>query len=162
MISPSSQHCPQIFPLHLGHPRSSASQRERPYTGHILPHSLHPAVLHSQGQHPSLTTHQNLLSCVSFPKSTDVSKMIKSIIQSVILKSAGVLSCSFMSDSVQPHGLQPTRLLCPWNFSGKNTAMGCYFLLQGIFPTQGLNPHLLHQQADSLPTRHPGSPHLKE
>ena len=28
-------------------------------------------------------------------------------------------------------------------FPGKNTGMGCHFLLQGIFPTQGLNPHLL-------------------
>ena len=30
-----------------------------------------------------------------------------------------------------------TRLLCPWDFPGKNTAVGCHFLLQGIFPTQG-------------------------
>ena len=29
-------------------------------------------------------------------------------------------------------------------FPGKNTGVGCYFILQGIFPTQGLNPHLLH------------------
>ena len=36
-----------------------------------------------------------------------------------------------------PHGLQPTRLLCPWNFPGKNTGLGCRFLLQGIFATQG-------------------------
>ena len=42
-----------------------------------------------------------------------------------------------MSDSLQPHGLQPTRLLCPWNFPGKNTGVGCHFLLQGIFPTRG-------------------------
>ena len=43
----------------------------------------------------------------------------------------------------------------PWNFPNKNTGMGCHFLLQGIFPTQGLNPHLfclLHWQADSLAT----------
>ena len=32
--------------------------------------------------------------------------------------------------------------------------MGCHFFLQGIFPTQGLNPHLLHWQADSLPPSH--------
>ena len=32
-----------------------------------------------------------------------------------------------------------TRLLCPWNFSGKNTGVGCHFLLQEIFPIQGLN-----------------------
>ena len=36
------------------------------------------------------------------------------------------------------------KILYPWNFSGKNTEMECHFLLQGIFPTQGLNPGLLH------------------
>ena len=35
------------------------------------------------------------------------------------------------------------RLLCPWNSSGKNTGVGCHFLLQGIFPTQGSNMGLL-------------------
>ena len=35
------------------------------------------------------------------------------------------------------------RLLCPWDSPGKNTGLG-YFLLQGIFSTQGLNPSLLH------------------
>ena len=54
--------------------------------------------------------------------------------------------------TLRPHGLQPTSLLCPWNFPGKNTGVGCHFLLQGIFSTQGLNLHLLHWQADSLPT----------
>ena len=49
-----------------------------------------------------------------------------------------------MSDSLQPHGLQPTRLLCPWDFPGKSTGMGCHFLLQGIFLTQGSNLGLLH------------------
>ena len=47
-----------------------------------------------------------------------------------------------MSDSSQPHGLQPTRLLCPWDFPGDSTGMGCHCLLQGIFPTQGSNPGL--------------------
>ena len=42
------------------------------------------------------------------------------------------------------HELQPTRLLCPWDFPGKNTGVECHSLLQGIFPTQGLNPGLLH------------------
>ena len=36
------------------------------------------------------------------------------------------------------HGLQPTRLLCPWDFLSKNTRVGYHFLLQGIFLTQGL------------------------
>ena len=42
---------------------------------------------------------------------------------------------------------------------GKSTGVGCHFLLQGIFPTQGLNLCLLHWQADSLPLSHQGSPH---
>ena len=37
-----------------------------------------------------------------------------------------------MSDSVQPHRRQPTRLPCPWDSPGKNTGMGCHFLLQCI------------------------------
>ena len=35
-----------------------------------------------------------------------------------------------MSDSVRPHGLQPTRLFRPWDSPGKNTGVGCHFLLQ--------------------------------
>ena len=46
--------------------------------------------------------------------------------------------------SPQIHMLEPTRLFYPWDFLGKNTGMGCHFLLQRIFPTQGLNPGLLH------------------
>ena len=41
---------------------------------------------------------------------------------------------------LRPHGLQPSRFLCPWDFPGRNTAVGCHFLLQGILPTQGSNP----------------------
>ena len=48
-----------------------------------------------------------------------------------------------VSDSLRPRGLQPTRLLCPWDFPGKNAGVGCHFLLQGIFPSQGSNPGLL-------------------
>ena len=35
-----------------------------------------------------------------------------------------------MSHSSRPHGMQPTRLLCPWDSPGKNTGVGCHFLLQ--------------------------------
>ena len=35
-------------------------------------------------------------------------------------------------------------LFCPWDFLGKNTFVGCHFLLQGILLTHGLNPGLLH------------------
>ena len=48
--------------------------------------------------------------------------------------------------------------LCPWDCLGKHAGVGCHFLLQGIFPTQGLNPFLLHWQTDCLPLHHLGSP----
>ena len=66
---------------------------------------------------------------------------------------------SVVSDCLCSYGLQPTRLLCPWDFSSKNTRVGCHFLLQGIFPTQGLNPcllQLLNWQVDSLSLSHLG------
>ena len=55
-------------------------------------------------------------------------------------------SSSVTSDMLQPFGLSPAGLLCPWDFSGKNTGMGCYFLLQGIFQTwiEPRSPCLLH------------------
>ena len=65
-----------------------------------------------------------------------------------------VRACLVVSDSLRPHGLQPTRLFFPWDFPNKNTGVGVHFLLQGIIPTQGLNPCLLHWQADSLPLSH--------
>ena len=66
-----------------------------------------------------------------------------------------------MCPSLQPYGLYPARLLCPWDFPGKNPRVGYHFLLQEIFPTQGLNLsllHLLHWQADSLPLHQLGNP----
>ena len=47
---------------------------------------------------------------------------------------------SITSNSLWPHGLWPTRLLCPWDFPGKNTGVGCYFLLQGNLPNPGIEP----------------------
>ena len=55
-------------------------------------------------------------------------------------------SCSVVSNSLRPHGLYPTRLLCPWDFPGNSTGVDCHFLLQGIFPTQGSNPGLPHRR----------------
>ena len=66
-------------------------------------------------------------------------------------------SYSVVSDSLQPHGLKPTRLLCPWDFPGKNTRVGCHFLLQGIFPTQGWNPGLPHCRQMLYHLSHQGS-----
>ena len=52
------------------------------------------------------------------------------------------VSHSVVSDSVTS-GTVVLQLLCPWGFPG-NIGVGCHFLLQGIFPAQGLNPDLLH------------------
>ena len=68
-----------------------------------------------------------------------------------------VCACSVMSYSLRASGLQPTRFLWPWSFPGKNTAVGCHFLLQRIFLTQGSNPHCLLWQVDCLPLSHQGT-----
>ena len=65
---------------------------------------------------------------------------------------------SDMSDSLWPQGLQPTRLLHPWDSPGKNTGVGSHFLLQGIFPTQGLNPGLPHCRQTLYHLSHQGIP----
>ena len=52
---------------------------------------------------------------------------------------------------------------CPWDSPGKNSRVGCHFILHGILLTQGLKPsllHLLHWQAGSLPRVTPGKPSL--
>ena len=69
-------------------------------------------------------------------------------------------SCSVLSGSLLSHGLQPTTLLCPWDFPGKSTGVGFHFLLQRIFPTQGLNPGLSHCKQDTLPSEPPGKSYL--
>ena len=50
-----------------------------------------------------------------------------------------------------------TRLLHPWDFLGKSTGVGCHFFLQGIFPTQGSNPGLLHCRQTFYRLSHQGS-----
>ena len=65
------------------------------------------------------------------------------ILMGMGFKSTCVLSHSVVSYSLQPHGLQPSRLLCPWDCPGNNTGVGCHFLLQGIFLTKESNPCLI-------------------
>ena len=77
-----------------------------------------------------------------------------------VIKYTCVLSCF---SRVQLFATQwiVAYLFCPWNSPGKNTGMGCHALLQGIFPTQGLNQCslcLLHGQVGSLPLAPPGNP----
>ena len=65
------------------------------------------------------------------------------------------VSCSVMSDSLRPHGLHSS-----WNSLGQNTGVGGYSLLQGILPTQGSNPGLLHCWQILCQLSHKGSPRI--
>ena len=63
--------------------------------------------------------------------------------------------CLVVKSCLTPtHRLLPARLLCPWDFPGKNTGVGCHFHLQGIFLTQESNPCFLHWQMGSLLLRY--------
>ena len=62
-----------------------------------------------------------------------------------------------VSDSLRAHGLWPTRLLRLWDSPGKSTEVGCHFLLQKIFPTQGSNPGLPHCRQILYHLSHQGS-----
>ena len=88
---------------------------------------------------------------------TDISKREtqKGHGQCVCVVTLCVCGHSVVSD---PHGLQPTRLLCPWDLPGKNTGLDCYFLPQGIFPTQRSNLSLLHCRQILYCLSHQGSP----
>ena len=66
------------------------------------------------------------------------------------------LSCVWF---MWPHRLQPTRLLCPWDFPDKNTEVCCHFLLQEVFPKQRLNPGLLHCRWSLLTSHQRNSNH---
>ena len=68
------------------------------------------------------------------------------------------VSHSVVSYSLWPYGPQPARLLCPWDAPGQNTGVGCRSRLQGVFPTQGLNPGLLHRRQTLYHLSHQGSP----
>ena len=66
------------------------------------------------------------------------------------------------SSSLVPHGLQPTRLICPCDSPVQNTGVGCHALLQENFPTQGLNTHLPHCRRILYCLSHQGSSRILE
>ena len=73
---------------------------------------------------------------------------------------ASCLYCFTMSQFLRPQRLWPAKPLCPWDPLGNITWVGCHFLLQGIFPAQGLNPGLLHCRQILYWLSHQGSPTL--
>ena len=89
-----------------------------------------------------------------FKEMTEVRKY--PILLKILLAWSYLVAKSYLT-LLQPHGQQPTRLLCSRDFPGKNIGVGCHFLFQGMFPNQGSNPRLLHWQGDSLPLSLQGS-----
>ena len=75
-----------------------------------------------------------------------IQKIYKIFLLNVVLLNGMcfVLSRSEVSNSSWPHTQKPARLLCPWDFPGKNFGVGCHLLFQEIFPTQESNSCLLH------------------
>jgi len=71
------------------------------------------------------------------------------------------VSPSVVPNSLWPHGLEPTWILCPWDSPGKNTGVGYHSLLQGISPTQRSNPGLPHCRQILYCLSYLGSPRIK-
>ena len=67
------------------------------------------------------------------PRCPSADEWIRKLWYIYIMEYSVQFSHSVVSDSLRPHGLQPTRLLCPWDFPGKSTGVGCYCLLRGCF-----------------------------
>ena len=65
-----------------------------------------------------------------FASNVSVTYVLDVIFLQVIILLLLLFSRPVMSDSLRPHGLQPTRLLRPWDFLGKSTGVGCHCLLQ--------------------------------
>ena len=104
-------------------------------------------------------------------KSTNVSLLLSDIIWWVCLLTSTTknIFCRFKSVlsesescSVVSNSLQPLWLHSPWNSPGQNTGVGSFSLLQGIFPTQGSNPDLLHCGPILYQLSHQGSPRILE
>ena len=70
----------------------------------------------------------------------------------------GCLVAQSCLTSLQPYGLYPARVLCPWDSPGKNTGVGCQSFLQGALPHPGIKPRCPALQVDSLLPKPPGKP----
>ena len=93
--------------------------------------------------------------------SVEMSHFYTSMFKLELRTVVAVQSLSHVQLFFQLPGLQPARILCPWDFPGKNPGVDCHSPLQGIFPIQVLNSCLLHWQVGSLLLIHQGSPRTK-
>ena len=79
-------------------------------------------------------------------------------VRSLSIRSKGAKSLQSCLTPCDTMDCKPARLLYPWYSPGKNTGVGCYALLKGIFPTQGSNPGLPHCRRILYHLSHQGSP----
>ena len=98
---------------------------------------------------------QALLLCFSFQIGASVTSPVSDML------SEGSVAHSVVADSLQRHGLQPTRLLCPWDSPGKKTGVGCHFSPPENLPSPGIEPASLVPPVESsrfFTTSLPGKP----
>ena len=109
--------------------------------------SLLQGIFLTQGLNLGLPHCRKILYCLSHQGSPILSLKVK----------VKVESRSIVSYSLQPH-----ELYSPWNSPGHSTGVGSLSLLQGIFPTQGLNPGFPHYRQILYQLSHKGSPKILE
>ena len=109
---------------------------------------------HSESEFPASGPSRGEKRCESF----DIYRCGLPMHKSNLIPKVMVVVLVAQSSPTLCNPMDHARILCPWDFPGKNTGVSCHFLLQGIFLTQGSNSCLLHWQADSLPLSHQGSP----
>ena len=103
----------------------------------------------SDGQQRDSTIHIHVSILPQTPLPSRLPHNIKQISLCYTVK--GSVNHSVVSNSLQPSGLWPSRLLCPWDSLGKNTEVGCHALLQDL-SDPGTKPGFLPLWADSLPS----------
>ena len=90
--------------------------------------------------------------------STQGHTVLKSDILDLFKHMRVCFAASVVSDSLQPYGLEPARLLYPWGFSRQGYCSGLHALFQGNLPNPGIEPVSSALQADSVPLSHGRSP----
>ena len=135
----------------MGAPRQSLGQNCQPsFQISSLKHRLHHNSNKCRIAQHHLSENQKI-NCIN-PRRANNTKLI------IIEKKVKLIESQSCQNSFQPHGLQPTRLLCPWDSPSKNTRVGSPSLLHGIFLTPGIKPRSSALQAYALLSEPPGKP----